>query len=166
MWKNNIELLAGKILCKIIQEGRGSTYKNLLIVKEKNPTFRKAIVLDVAQSFDDTIELQTPIQVGDIVYVRRQVGTIINIDNEDYLIIQQGYRNIMKKNKNKKGKKLLFSSSQDLILIPTSIPFDSLFKLYDAIKDILFYQNGKIMLKKKLYLLLNEIKDIPFFQRI
>lgn len=88
MWKNNIELLAGKILCKIIQEGRGSTYKNLLIVKEKNPTFRKAIVLDVAQSFDDTIELQTPIQVGDIVYVRRQVGTIINIDNEDYLIIQ------------------------------------------------------------------------------
>lgn len=71
----------------------------------------------------------------------------------------------MKKNKNKKGKKLLFSSSQDLILIPTSIPFDSLFKLYDAIKDILFYQNGKNNIEEKTLFVINEIKDIPFFSK-
>lgn len=71
----------------------------------------------------------------------------------------------MKKNKNKKGKKLLFSSSQDLILIPTSIPFDYLFKLYDAIKDILFYQNGKNNVEEKTLFVINEIKDIPFFSK-
>jgi len=83
-------MLAGKMLCKILQQGRRQYYGKLILPEEKDPivAFRRVEILEMAEPLELTDETRTKAKVGDIVYVRRQVGTPINIDNEEYLIIQ------------------------------------------------------------------------------
>ena len=83
-------MLAGKMLCKILQQGRRQYYGKLLLTEEKDPlvAFRRIQILELAEPLELTDETRTKAKVGDIVYVRLQVGTPININNKEYLIIQ------------------------------------------------------------------------------
>ena len=82
---------SGKILGKITQQGKKYQKSNLLLQTETDPNikFRKVEILEISKPLDESVkEARMNVKVGDIVYVRRASGTTININNEEFIILQ------------------------------------------------------------------------------
>ena len=82
---------SGKILGKITQQGKKYQNSKLVISTEKDPEirFRKVEILEVSKPLDESVkEARMNVKVGDVVYVRRASGTTININNEEFIILQ------------------------------------------------------------------------------